>query len=103
MSSGGGRGEGLEGLEPPNNDIGGGSAPPNQKITGIVQLLFLAREIARVYLYRLPVPAHLYNDIQKSRRRVTARWGKGGPPSQLIIFIELVFLNRVSFFVHKYN
>ena len=44
--------------------------------------------------YRSPVPAHLY---KKSHRRRPLDGEKGGPPpSQLIIFIELVFLNRMS-------
>ena len=75
---------------------GGGGAGGSRAISGIVQLLFLVREIARVYHYRLPVPAHLY---KKSHRRRPLDGEKGGPLSTNNI-------HRASFlesYERKYN
>ena len=80
---------------------GGGSAPPNQTITGSTIVIPCPRDRSRILLPFACARA-LYNDIQKNLRRRPLD-GERRAPSQLILFIELVFLNRMSFFVHEYN
>ena len=80
---------------PPNNDIGGAQPLLNNN-RYIVQLLFLAREIARVYHYRSPVPAHLY---KKSHRRRPLDGEKGGPLSTNNIHIA----SFLESYERKYN
>ena len=81
---------------PPNNDIGGAQPLLNNNRYS-VQLLFLAREIARVYRYGSPVPAHVYSDIQKSHRRRPLDGEKGGPLSTNNIH-KASFLESYEFF-----